>query len=173
VVAARSLPAQNQSFIGPIQIQAVTQTTYAFPGGGSDTIAAGATYITPAQGSFVSGTFNFIGPTESGYVGLNIPSGSITGGTGGAMVTENASGLVTAINSGAVITGSFPAPTPASGGLPAAIGASSSPGLAGNAGIQPQLNTAGLAEWARGLAGPELNAELAAVPGPELAGLPV
>ncbi|HEY0227167.1 MAG TPA: hypothetical protein VGC05_12425, partial [Mycobacterium sp.] len=43
---------------------------------------------------------------------------------------------------------------PASFGVP--TGLSASPGLAGTAGIQPQLNVEGLAEWAQGLSGADL-----------------
>lgn len=106
--------------------------------------------------------------------GLTIPSGSVTAGAGGIEVTE-VNGLVTVVNAaGDLITG--PAVTPVAPVAPVASGSSgalgaapaaaapvaSAPGLAGTAGIQPQLDVAGLAEWARGLSGVDLAAEAAA-----------
>ncbi|OBB87648.1 hypothetical protein A5760_25475 [Mycobacterium colombiense] len=136
--------------LGQVTIHAVTQTTFAFADGISPDkiIPAGSSYSTIAFGSFTSGTFQLTG-NPIGVVGLNIPSGAITGGAGGAEVTINTNtGLVTAINSGAIITG--PTITPvapvvssssgALGAAPAAGVVGSAPGLAGTAAIQPQLN---------------------------------
>ncbi|MEE3067138.1 MAG: PPE family protein [Actinomycetota bacterium] len=47
--------------------------------------------------------------------------------------------------------------------IPGLVTAASSPGLAGTAGIQPQLNADGLADWARGLVAPAEEAAAAAL----------
>jgi hypothetical protein len=112
----------------------------------------------------VSGTFL----TQSGGSGIfTIPSGGITAASTGVDVTVNASGAVVVVNSGAIITG--PALTPiAPSGLaaaaPAASALGSSPGLAGTAGIQPQLNVDGLLAWAQTLSGADVAADLAVAP---------
>jgi hypothetical protein len=86
-------------------------------------------------------------------------------------VTENAAGLVTDLNlSSGIHTFFTTGPTvvtpvtPTSSTPLAAAPAASSPGLAGNAGIQPQLNAEALAEWARPLSGGELATDLVAAP---------
>jgi PPE-repeat protein len=114
--------------------------------------ANGQTYsafaTVPAGTILVDGTFSADG-------GLFVfPSGGITAGTGGASVTLNATGSVVAINSGAITTSVFipvapvvPAAAPAASGLGAVTPLLASPGLAGTAGIQPQLDAEALTEF--------------------------
>jgi PPE-repeat protein len=116
------------------------------------TAANGVTYtagnIVPAGTMLVNGTFSANGGL------LVFPSGGITAGTGGASVTFNATGSVVAISSGAVTSGVFvpvapvvPAAAPAASGLGAVTPLLASPGLAGTAGIQPQLDAEALTEF--------------------------
>ncbi|WP_324291095.1 PPE family protein [Mycobacterium sp. Aquia_213] len=155
--------------MGTIVVHAVTETTYVLNTGQSHVIAAGAIYATPGPGNFVSGTFQFASVQGPGI--LTLPAGSpIAGGTGGAMVTVDASGLVTAVNSGTIVTGPVVTPVPAapaasaSGlGAASASGVSGSPGLAGAAGIQPQFDVGALMEWSQGINGADLAAGLAEV----------
>jgi PPE-repeat protein len=136
-------------------------------------VGANANFLTVATVE-INGMISTVGPGIPGPSGsagmilsgqliplagtITIPGGSVTGAPGGAavMTTNGAlSGLVTAVNSGAVITGPAVtpiAPTSSSGAL-AAIPAASAPGLAGTAGIQPQLDVDGLLSWAADLAG--------------------
>jgi PPE-repeat protein len=119
------------------------------------------------SGTITSGTFTATGGA------FTVPGGGVTAVGSGVNVTLNAAGAVTAINTGAVITG--PAVTPvvpvvpsASSGLaaaPAASALSSSPGLAGTAGIQPQLDVDGLLELARTVSGADLVADVTVAAG--------
>ncbi len=116
------------------------------------------------SGTITSGTFTAAGGA------FTVPGGGVTAVGSGVNVTLNAAGAVTAINTGAVITG--PAVVPvvpsASSGLapaPAASALSSSPGLAGTAGIQPQLDVDGLLEWARTISGADLVADVTVAAG--------
>jgi hypothetical protein len=63
----------------------------------------------------------------------------------------SAGGVITAINTGAITTGIFvpvvPAATPTASGLGLLTPLASTPGLAGAAGIQPQLNAEALSEF--------------------------
>lgn len=84
------------------------------------------------------------------------------------MVTEDASGLVTAVNSGAIITGPVVTPiTPtAPGALAATTPLAAAPGLAGTAGIQSQLDAEALTRFVQGLSGVDAAAaDLAGVAG--------
>ncbi|TAM64622.1 PPE family protein [Mycobacterium sp.] len=135
-----------------------------------------ATYnmSTLGLGSFYEGviTVHFSGtlsPFVIPDVSPTLPAGTaVLGGfsgtpsSGGAMVSINASGMVTAVNSGTVSTlGSVPAgssfvfppaatPSTSASGWGAALPAAG--GLAGTSGIQPQLNADLLLEWADGVA---------------------
>ncbi|OBB87647.1 hypothetical protein A5760_25470 [Mycobacterium colombiense] len=125
-----------------------TNVTWLLPNGQLGGALAGySAYFTGV--TVQSGTLTVNAPFSGTGGAFTIPSGAITGGAGGAEVTINANtGLVTAINSGAIITG--PTITPAApvvassssalGAAPAAGVVGSAPGLAGTAGIQPQLN---------------------------------
>ncbi len=101
------------------------------------------------------------GPTGVG-IGSLLGSGSVTIGAQSGVMTlgSTVTGLVG--STGATITNvagtvAYTAPTSGlSGALAAAAPLSSSPGLAGTAGIQPQLNAEGLAEWARAISGAEV-----------------
>ena len=55
-----------------------------------------------------------------------------------------------------------PIPPVTTSAAPGLAALSSSPGLAGTAGIQPQLNADGLAEWAQTVSGVDFAADLAA-----------
>ncbi|HEV7581686.1 MAG TPA: PPE family protein [Mycobacterium sp.] len=98
--------------------------------------------------TILSGTITVNPPFAGSSGAFTISSGAVTASGAAAEVTINAStGLVTAINAGAVITGPvtatpyvFPVASSALGAVPAAGVAGSSPGLAGTAAIQPQLN---------------------------------
>jgi PPE-repeat protein len=124
--------------------------------GFAGTSRAGGVYIVTGDFTFLSGQLFINSPsTFFGGTGVfTVPSGAITAGSSGVEVTINAStGLVTAINAGGVITGPvtatpyfLPAVAPVVSSAPSALGAApaamatSAPGLAGTAAIQPQLN---------------------------------
>ncbi|WP_324291072.1 PPE family protein [Mycobacterium sp. Aquia_213] len=101
------------------------------------------------------------GPTGVG-IGSLLGSGSVTiGAQSGVMTLGNtATGLVG--STGATITNlagtvAYTAPSSGLSGAFAAVSPlSSSPGLAGTAAIQPQLDADGLAQWARTLSGVDL-----------------
>jgi hypothetical protein len=143
-------------------LHAITPLQVTIFGVGINIPAGNATF--GFSGTITSGTFTATGGA------FTVPGGGVTAVGSGVNVTLNAAGAVTAINTGAVITG--PAVVPvvpvvpsASSGLaaaPAAAALGSSPGLAGTAGIQPQLSVEGLAEWARTVSGVDLAADLAA-----------
>ena len=149
----------------PITLSSGTGAMFRFDGPFTITSSFGQTTTLNFSGPFsISGTGTFTlqagtGTQLSGPAGIvTIPSGSATAGGAGAEVTIDAStGLVTAINSGTIITGPvtatpyfLPAVAPvapvvssapsALGAAPAAGVAGSAPGLAGTAAIQPQLN---------------------------------
>ncbi|ORB71230.1 PPE family protein [Mycobacterium scrofulaceum] len=144
--------------------------TYVLSDGTVGTLQAGHDALPlNTSGSILSGTFQYTGAGVGGH--LSVPGGSVTGtpGTVGGYVTENAAGLVTDLNlSSGSQTFFTTGPTvvtpvtPTSSTPLAAAPAASSPGLAGNAGIQPQLNAEALAEWARSMSGGELATDLAA-----------
>ncbi|SOX55252.1 PPE family protein [Mycobacterium ahvazicum] len=112
----------------------------------------------------VSGTATLIGAPAGAGTGTGIQSFGIsataTVGSAGASITNLSAtvGIVTAT----------PAAAPAaSGGLGAAAAPlAASPGLAGTAGIQPQLDAPALLQWAQGLSGVDVAAaDLAGVAG--------
>jgi hypothetical protein len=147
------------TFTSGASLHAITPLQVTIFGVGINIPAGNATF--GFSGTITSGTFTATGGA------FTVPGGGVTAVGSGVNVTLNAAGAVTAINTGAVITG--PAVVPvvpsASSGLaaaPAAAALGSSPGLAGTAGIQPQLSVEGLAEWARTVSGVDLAADLAA-----------
>ncbi|GKU37614.1 hypothetical protein NJB14191_49600 [Mycobacterium montefiorense] len=106
-----------------------------------------------------------VGPTPVTLT--STPLFPILGSTGtlnaGSVILGPGTSLTTAANSatGATITNvsgtvTYTATSP----IPGLVTAASSPGLAGTAGIQPQLNTEGLADWARRLTEDQLAAGL-------------
>lgn len=100
--------------------------------------------------STINGFFAVISQSANPVTGLAGPAGaSITGVSGSLTVT---------------ITPVTPVVPGTSGGL-AAAAASSSGGLAGTAGIQPQLDVDGLAEWVRTVCGADVAADVAAAAG--------
>ncbi len=121
------------------------------------TVTAGASPLTLTPGPTGNITVNLIsGPsTLNGFfAAISQSANPVTGlvGPAGASIT-NVTGTVTV-----TITPVTPVVPGTSGGLAAAAGAGSSPGLAGTAGIQPQLNVDGLAEWARTVCGADVAA---------------
>ncbi|BBY22269.1 hypothetical protein MSTO_24740 [Mycobacterium stomatepiae] len=114
------------------------------------------TIVAPTSGAL---TLTPVGGTTGVGVGFLLGGGSVTiGAQSGVMTLGNtATGLVG--SAGATITdlaGTVAYTTP-SAGMPAAVAAlGGSPGLAGTAGIQPQLGAEGLGQWARALAGSDL-----------------
>lgn len=128
------------------------------------TVTAGASPITLTPGPMGNITVNLIsGPsTINGFFAVISQSANpVTGlaGPAGATIT-NVTGAVTV-----TITPVTPVVPGTSGGLAAAAGAVSSPGLAGTAGIQPQLNVDGLAEWVRTVCGADVVADVAVAVG--------
>lgn len=131
-----------------------TNVTWLLPNGQLGGALAGySAYFTGV--TVQSGTLTVNAPFSGTGGAFTIPSGAVTAGAGaGAEVTINTNtGLVTAINAGTVISGPVTAnpyflpaaPVVASsssalGAAPAAGVVGSAPGLAGTAGIQPQLN---------------------------------
>ncbi|MCV7409252.1 hypothetical protein AWC05_25670 [Mycobacterium florentinum] len=145
---------------GGVNVFALSPVTV-YPGG---TFFAGSgwvgippnTIIAPTSGAV---TLTPVGGTTGVGVGSLLGSGSVTiGAQSGVMTLGNtATGLVG--SAGTTITnlaGTVAYTTP-SAGVPAAVAAlGGSPGLAGTAGIQPQLNAEGLGQWARALSGADL-----------------
>ncbi|CQD16006.1 PPE family protein [Mycobacterium lentiflavum] len=147
------------AFAANSEFFAVTQVTVTvnINGGLPFTFAAGTDVSLGVPGVVDSGTFTVLSGS-SGVAGtFTVPSGSITAVGAGTNVTL-ASGSVIVVNTGTIITGPTVAPVAATssgaaGALPVLAGLSSTPGLAGTAGIQPQLNVDGLLEWAQTVAG--------------------
>ncbi|WP_423790905.1 PPE domain-containing protein [Mycobacterium ahvazicum] len=147
------------TFAAHSEFLAVTQVTVTFNinGGLSFTFDAGTDASFGVPGVVDSGTFTVLSGSSGAAGTFTVPSGSITAVGAGTNVPL-ASGSVIAVNSGTVITGPAVAPVVATssgtaGALPVLAGLSSTPGLAGTAGIQPQLNVDGLLEWAQTAAG--------------------
>ncbi|MEE6135023.1 PPE family protein [Mycobacterium sp. 050128] len=101
------------------------------------TADAGGLTLTP---KFAIGAFGFIN------------SGSVTLGPGTGLITVNDTAVGFAGLSGATLTNAAGSVSYSAVPAPALA---SAPGLAGTAGIQPQLNAEGLADWARRLVAPE------------------
>ncbi|MEZ0349789.1 PPE family protein [Mycobacterium sp. pR1184] len=137
--------------------------------GTTRTLIPGSYRFDGAIGSILSGTFTVLQP-EAGSTGtFTVSAGGVTAVGSGVNVTLNAAGLVTAINSGAVITGPVtvtPVAPVASGssGAVAAAPVAAAPGLAGTAGIQPQVDVGALMQWGPGISG-DLAAGLAEAAG--------
>lgn len=131
-----------------------TDVTYInLSAGVTRTAQAGGVYIFNFNATVTSGQIfvNSPSPFFGGTGGFTVPGGAVTAGSSGVEATiDTSTGLVTAINAGTVITGPvtatpyfLPAVAPTSssalGAAPSAM-ATSAPGLAGTAAIQPQLN---------------------------------
>jgi PPE-repeat protein len=153
---------------GSVVIRAITEVI-ARGDGQTFTIPAGYRSSYNGHVLFEGGTF-FIENIIRGSA--TVSSGGITAVGDGVSATFSG-GVVTAINAGTVMTG--PASltpfvpvvplAPSSSGLVGAApvaAISSSPGLAGTAAIQPQLNVEALTEWAQGISGAEAAADLTA-----------
>jgi PPE-repeat protein len=135
---------------GPVKITAVG-TVSVIENGFAFTINNGASIMLNNANlslTIQSGTFTVASGSAT------ISNSTLTAGTG--VTATSAGGVVTAINSGAVTTGVFipvvPAATPAASGLGVVSPLLTTPGLAGTAGIQPQLNAEALSEFVSGLA---------------------
>jgi PPE-repeat protein len=162
--------------VGPGSTITVGQgVTVTIGSGGSVTITSPVT-ITAATGSTVTvveNGFTFTINSGASFALMNgatatVESGTFTVGSGTAVISDStitagagvtvtsSGGVVTAINSGAVTTGVFipvvPAATPAASGLGVVSPLLTTPGLAGTAGIQPQLNAEALSEFLSGVA---------------------
>ncbi|OIN80156.1 PPE family protein [Mycobacterium malmoense] len=147
---------------------AVTLDTPAIEGG--IPVAAGHTIIanavnpitlTPAAGYssvtayLVNGSATIAGSPFSSAGIANTGAGSATAVVGSSAVDVLAGGTgVSYVAPVAPVVPVVPAVSP--GGLVSALGATSSPGLAGTAGIQPQLNAELLMKWAGALPGADL-----------------
>ncbi|MEZ0353918.1 PPE family protein [Mycobacterium sp. pR1184] len=147
------------AFTKGASFEAITSLTGTFANGNAFTLGPGTTGGLAFDGTITSGTFLVIdpvGPPLPLSGAFTVPGAGIIAG-GGVNVTLDASGLVTAVNTGTIVTGPAvltPVVTPAASGTSGAVAAAplASPGLAGTAGIQPQLNVEGLIQWAEGLA---------------------
>lgn len=102
-------------------------------------------------------------PTHAFIPGLGtLQTGSVTLGAQSGILTANDTAVGFAGAAGATLTNA--AGTVSYTSVPAIPGLaalSTTPGLAGTAGIQPQLNAEGLADWARSLSGVDVAAETA------------
>jgi PPE-repeat protein len=155
-------------------------------GSGANITIADSTVTVGTGGQFVS--FGGLTMTNStinlGTQGVFLVNSGANAAVVNSVVTTpgingvfTATGGVTTISNGTV-TGSFtihgsviitsnvaPGASGALGAAPAAGTVASAPGLAGTAGIQPQLDVDGLLEFARGLSGADLAADLAGAVG--------
>ncbi|MEE6136502.1 PPE family protein [Mycobacterium sp. 050128] len=135
-----------------------------YPVGATVSAGAGPVTLTPVaagqvvEGTVVSGSVTVPGSASAlsvvGAVGNSAVT--VTVGAGGATIT-NLQGVVSITTT--------PIAAASSSGVGAAPAAAATPGLAGTAGIQPQLNPAGIAQWARGIVGADLAAGLAEAAG--------
>jgi PPE-repeat protein len=82
-------------------------------------------------------------------------AGSVTLGPGTGIITANDTATGIAGVAGATLTNAAGTVSYTYASAPGLVALSSSPGLAGTAGIQPQLNADGLADWARSLSAGE------------------
>ncbi|MGD1171986.1 PPE family protein [Mycobacterium seoulense] len=125
--------------------------------------------LIPAGSNITAGSSPItLTPGLTGEVLVNLGTGSVSmpGMGGGNALVETFTNTATAIAgpAGATITNAFgtvtvATPIPSSSGAPAAVaalGGVSSPGLAGTAGIQPQLDVDGLLEWVQTVTGADL-----------------
>jgi PPE-repeat protein len=127
----------------PTKITAVT-TTIVVQNGLTFTVNTGASFmLNSGTATIESGSFT----VASGSI--TVADSTITAGSG--VTVTSAGGVITAINTGAITTGIFvpvvPAATPTASGLGLLTPLASTPGLAGTAGIQPQLNAEALSEF--------------------------
>ena len=130
----------------PTKITAVT-TTIVIQNGFTLTVHTGASFmLNSGTATIESGSFT----VASGSI--TVADSTLTAGSG--VTVTSAGGVVTAINTGAVTTGIFvpvvPATTSTASGLGLLTPLASTPGLAGTAGIQPQLNAEALSEFLSG-----------------------
>jgi PPE-repeat protein len=161
----------------------VTMTTPA--GGGVDVAALSPIIVNPGS-TFFAGTgwvgvtpgtlftptsaitLTPVGGTTTG-IGSLLGSGSVTIGAQSGVITlgNTATGIVgptgaTIANLTGAVAYTAPIAPVTTSAAPGLAALSSSPGLAGTAGIQPQLNADGLAEWAQTVSGVDFAADLAA-----------
>lgn len=134
------------------------------------TAATGPIMLTPSaadefvSGFVTSGTVTVTGSTgEIGAVETLGNTATATVGAAGASITAMQDSAVTLTVTS--VTPVVPVVSSSPGALGAAAPAVEAPGLAGTAGIQPQLNVELLGQWAGGLSGADLAADLAGAAG--------
>ncbi|MCV7409319.1 hypothetical protein AWC05_09775 [Mycobacterium florentinum] len=171
IVEAGSVTMAPTGVAGFVEVTAQSGSTITLNSGSVFTAGVLPQWVNVATGANVSGVVN-VGVGESltltpkfaiGAIGF-INSGSVTLGPGTGLITVNDTAVGFAGLSGATLTnaaGSVSYSAPA----PALATAASSPGLAGTAGIQPQFNADGLADWARRIVAPAEEAAAAAALG--------
>ncbi|MEM6106274.1 PPE family protein [Mycobacterium sp. 050272] len=143
---------------------AVTPDGVVYPVGATVTAGANPVTLAPvAAGDAVEGTVVSGSVTVPG----NASALSVVGAVGNtaATVTVDAGGATITNLQGVVSITTTPIASASSSSVGAAPAAAATPGLAGTAGIQPQFNPMGLAEWVRGLSGADLAAGLAEAAG--------
>lgn len=143
---------------------AITSDGVVYPAGA--TLTAGANPVTLApvaagqavEGTVVSGSVTVPGNASALSVVAAVGNSAVT-------VTVDAGGATITNLQGVVSITTTPIASVSSSSVGAAPAAAATPGPAGTAGIQPQLNPAGLAEWVRGISGADLAAGLAEAAG--------
>ncbi|CQD22104.1 PPE family protein [Mycobacterium lentiflavum] len=135
-----------------------------YQAGATVSAGAGPLTLTPvAAGHIVEGTVVSGSVTVPGSASALSVVGAV--GNSAVTVTVGAGGATIANLQGVVTVSSAATPIASSGAVaaPAAAPVAASPGLAGTAGIQPQLSLEGLAQWAQGISGADLAAGLGEV----------
>jgi PPE-repeat protein len=150
VTVGNGYPVNGTGGVGLLSVTDLTVTT----NGVDFTVNAGTEMLFGSDIIVHSGTFTVIAPEGESAI-WTVPAGGITAGETGMSATFDGS-FAAAINAGTVATGAasatpffpaIPAAAPAASGVGIASPLLASPGLAGTAGIQPQLNAEGLTEF--------------------------
>ncbi|MCV7030957.1 PPE family protein [Mycobacterium sherrisii] len=169
IVDAGSVTMAPTGVAGFFEVTAQSGSTITLNPGSIFTAGVVPQWVNVATGANVSGvvTVGSEGLTLTpkfavGALGF-LNSGAVTLGPGTSIITTNDTAIGFAGLSGATLTNA--AGTVSYIPSPALATAASSPGLAGTAGIQPQLNADGLADWARRLVAPAEEAAAAAALG--------
>ncbi|WP_326498529.1 PPE family protein [Mycobacterium sp. Aquia_216] len=138
--------------------------------GATLTINAGSTMTVSPTGYLMVGEYTLGSLTVSNSVVTIGPTGGMVAEVPGASIINgvaSASALGAITHQPVTISAAVVpvAPTASTSGAVAAAPLAASPGLAGTAGIQPQLNAELLADWARGLTGVDFAADVTAAGG--------
>ncbi|CDO87275.1 hypothetical protein AWC29_17920 [Mycobacterium triplex] len=167
IVDAGSVTMAPTGVAGFFEVTAQSGSTITLNPGSVFTAGVVPQWVNVATGTNVSGvvTVGSEGLTLTprfaiGALGF-LNSGSVTLGPGTSIITTNDTAIGFAGLSGATLTNA--AGTVSYIPSPALATAASTPGLAGTAGIQPQFNAEGLADWARRLVAPAEEAAAAAL----------